>query len=228
MAENISLKEIKIIKEKGCSSILSIDGMKFLVEKNKANCRYETKTYKKSLKFGKHYEFPKKALSFSAYFTWILKSGFSTHCLKHQNCNFSAISHINSIKTLLLKQEKYSQILKKTVICKKVENKIFADLSICNNFPISIKTMLPLFEILAKFNPILLKFADFLKTTPFITNSILPIKTVFPIAFAICAQIQFNKISFQYFENYIKNIENQENYYQDLISMNILIKLISQ
>ena len=99
----------------------------------------------------------------------------------------------------------YRKTKEKHKLYTKSETKLAADLWLCNNFPLSLNDMLPLLEVLAKTNPLLSKFGDFLRRSELASSQLFPIKTVFPVAFAVRAQIQFLNISLSYFRCHLSS-----------------------
>jgi len=181
LKEEIKFQDIKLVKEKTKTSMFSIDGMNFLVEK----CKIQGKTKSKIWTTCKsHNDFPKKG-SFSSYFDWVTKNCYM--CSKHTNCNLNTLSKILPIKGV-----------KSKPICVIKENYISSELWLCNNFPLPLRTIFPLFDIIACTNPILAKFNDFLKVTQLVNSSSFPLRMAFPISQTAFIKVQFSNASLRY------------------------------
>ena len=193
------MKEIKVEKENGKESNLNIDDMNFIVQKNKAKCIYKQKLWKRG-KYGLHYDFPKKSFLFSVYFDWIKANDCKGFCLKHSNCNLYTLWKIPSIQNILFQSGiDYKMSKNKTELYSKTQNTIVGEVWLVKDFPLSLVTIFPLLNILSNENPIISKFTEFLKNGFLSYSSLFPIKTIFPVAFAIRAQIQFHRISLRFY-----------------------------
>ena len=196
LKEEILIKEIAIEKEKEKASLLNVDGTNYIIEKHKMKCKYQRKVWKKA-SYGEHYNFPKHGFLFAFYFNWIKANGCKGFCPKHSNCNLSVLSKIPLLNSILaVNGIKCSK--EKNTLSKKTENTITGEIWLGNKFPLSLGVILPLLDVLSNENPLLSKFIEFLKSSSITKQSLLPIKTVFPVAFAVRAQIQFFHISLKY------------------------------
>ncbi len=195
----MELKEIKIERDGGgrkSTTTVTAGGRSFLVERSKAQCRYTTRCWRRA-NYGKHYDFPKKAYLFSGYFDWIKHGDYLKYCPRHKNCNFYTVWKVPGIRALMTDRESDYRLvkLKYHKLFTKSETKLAAELWLCNSFPLSLQTMLPLLDVLAKANPLLSKFGEFLKNSSLTGTQMFPMRTVFPVAFSVRAQIQFLNIN---------------------------------
>jgi hypothetical protein len=205
LKEKIRVKEITIEKEKAKTSLLNVDQVNYIIEKHKMKCKYQRKVWKKT-SYGEHYNFPKHGFLFASYFNWIKANTCKSFCPKHNNCNLSILHKISPLNSILAGNGlKYSK--KKNTLSKKTENTIVGEIWLGNKFPLSLGVILPLLDVLSNENPLLSKFIEFLKSSSIVKQPLLPIKTVFPVAFSIRAQIQFLHISLKY--SYIATIGYQ-------------------
>ena len=175
---------MKILKEISRTSKISIDGLSFLVEQNKVQCKCRSKTWSKC-KYGLHYDFPKKDFVFGSYFDWIIKNQCSIYCPKHYNCNLSIISKIPLLKEITKP--------KSNSVCISRNENITCELWLCNNFPLPARSIFTLLDVISNNNPLLKKFNEFINISS--SSTAFPVKTIFPISSSAKAQIEFSLIT---------------------------------